>query len=515
MNHHTHSRRQDGRGRSAVAGTGRLIGLAGLAVLAQVFLAGCEVDSFFDPSKTGYFEFTPTTVPILERIDVIEHEEEIWGQTVSVTPDDLIPSDLSYRMAPGDLISVSVFELFQQGLWTTVSRRVDAGGTFRLPELGDLQAAGLTPQELEDELASRLREYIETPQVQVNVEDGGAFNYTIYGFITSPGVFTLRNPDLRLLDALAMAGGVPPSAQTLYVVRSVPLTDEVIPRFERDRIPTPIPTDPTQQQPVDIEDLIRKLENDGDGNGNGGGVNPGAFSQRGAPPIDIDDLEPVRPSTRRAVDVDTLEPAWPRTPDSFIYVPERDAWMPVRAGAATMAGAGVGAMQNGEELILERIIEIPYERLSKGDSSVNIVVRPRDRIYIEGPPTGVVYIDGEVIRPGVYSLPATGHGLTLSRLIAASGGLGPLAIPTRVDLTRIVGENREATMRLNLAAIRQRTEPDLFLKPNDHIIIGTSWVASPLAVIRNGFRVTYGFGFLLDRNFGNDVFGPPPTDRGF
>jgi polysaccharide export outer membrane protein len=31
-------------------------------------------------------------------------------------------------------------------------------------------------------------------------------------------------------------------------------------------------------------------------------------------------------------------------------------------------------------------------------------------------------------------------------------------------------------------------------------------------VFRNGFRVTYGFGFLLDRNFGNDVFGAPPIN---
>jgi hypothetical protein len=31
-------------------------------------------------------------------------------------------------------------------------------------------------------------------------------------------------------------------------------------------------------------------------------------------------------------------------------------------------------------------------------------------------------------------------------------------------------------------------------------------------VIRNGFRMTYGFGFLIDRNWGNDIFGAPPTN---
>jgi protein involved in polysaccharide export with SLBB domain len=106
-------------------------------------------------------------------------------------------------------------------------------------------------------------------------------------------------------------------------------------------------------------------------------------------------------------------------------------------------------------------------------------------------------------------MPAKGK-LTLSRLVAAAGGLGPLAIPERVDLTRVVGESKEATVRLNLGGIRARTEPDVALKADDHIIIGTNWLATPLAIIRSGFRMTYGFGFLLDRNFGADVFGPPP-----
>ena len=67
---------------------------------------------------------------------------------------------------------------------------------------------------------------------------------------------------------------------------------------------------------------------------------------------------------------------------------------------------------------------------------------------------------------------------------------------------------------VNLSAIRNRAEPDIYMQPDDHIIIGTNFWAQPLAVVRNGFRATYGFGFLLDRNFGNDVFGPPPTNIG-
>ena len=159
-----------------------------------------------------------------------------------------------------------------------------------------------------------------------------------------------------------------------------------------------------------------------------------------------------------------------------------------------------------------RAIEIDFQRLKKGDSRYNVIIRPDDRIYVEEAVTGVVYVDGEILRPGVYNLPFSGK-LTLSRLVAAAGGPGPLSIPTKVDLTRVVGHNREATIRLNLAAIRNRTQPDIQLRPDDHIILGTDFWATPLAVFRNGLRMTYGFGFLLDRNFGNDVFGAPPFSR--
>ena len=48
----------------------RLFRLATLAVACGQ-LTGCNLDSWFNPSVTGYWEYTPATIPILERIDVI------------------------------------------------------------------------------------------------------------------------------------------------------------------------------------------------------------------------------------------------------------------------------------------------------------------------------------------------------------------------------------------------------------------------------------------------------------
>jgi hypothetical protein len=189
--------------------------------------------------------------------------------------------------------------------------------------------------------------------------------------------------------------------------------------------------------------------------------------------------------------------------------PEGAITGPAAAGseARTRLQAADFRLPNGKKT---RVIVVDWVKLQKGDLTQNVYVRPGDKIHVESD-LGVVYIDGEVSRPGVYNLPPIGE-LTLSRLVSAAGGLGQIAIPQRVDLIRKIAPDREAAIRVNLAAIRNKAEPDIVMRADDHVIIGTNFFATPLAVIRNGFRMTYGFGFLLDRNFGNDVFGAPPVN---
>jgi len=462
------------------------LGLSGVLAAGS----GCEVDSFFDPSKTGYYEGSPISMPILERIDVIERESDRFSDSSPVTPVDLMPSDLEYRLAAGDAVSIEIHDFPDAGVITRILRRVDQAGNVRVPSpLRDFPAAGRTPLELEDAIIAALQEkVIEDPYVTVNLEEGRGFTYSIEGNIAVPGVFTVNRPDFRLSEALAQSGGAPDTTERVFVIRPVPISDDMRPRY-RNR-PEAAPGGEPEQ--IDVDDLIDQLNDD-----EPGGATPAA---RGAEPIiDIDDY----------ADGDLLASASGN--DSFVFLEESGEWVRVRGQDDGQDITGDVMPQGGGPMVLERIIEVPTKRLL-ADNSLNIVIRPGDRIYVEPPTVGVVYIGGEVFRPGVYQLPARGK-LTLSTLVTAAGGPSPLAIPDRVDLTRRVGTSREATIRVSLAAIRQKNEPDIFLKPDDHIILGTSWWANPLAVMRNGFRVTYGYGFLLDRNFGNDVFGAPPVNR--
>ncbi|MCA9290746.1 MAG: polysaccharide biosynthesis/export family protein, partial [Phycisphaerales bacterium] len=275
--------------------------LAAVIGAAALGLGGCgaETDGFlFDQSKTGYFEHQPTMIPILERIDVIEGRDDFASNAAPPLAEDLLPSDLTYRLTPGDFLTVEIEELLDEGRMYVRSSRVDASGLIRIPSVGSVQCAGLTVQELEDELIRVLEDRVMTnPRVTVALEDGGGFSYTMYGFLPTPGIYAIRRADFHLMEALATAGGVPQSARRLYVIRQIPLTDQVEPlNTPRNHTVTP-PVTPNEPAP-NIDDLIDLLDGPGDApanDGSGGGARrnddsaPGVAVTRrpspGSPPV--------------------------------------------------------------------------------------------------------------------------------------------------------------------------------------------------------------------------------------
>ena len=146
-----------------------------------------------------------------------------------------------------------------------------------------------------------------------------------------------------------------------------------------------------------------------------------------------------------------------------------------------------------------RVIAVNLDRLRAGDETMNIVIRDSDTIEVPVPKSGEFYVMGEVARPGVYSL--TGRKVTVKMALAAAGNLGPMAWPENSLLIRRVGNHEEQIIPLDMEAIFQGEDNDIFLKPDDVIAVGTHAVAPIYAVMRNAFRLTYGFGFIYDRNF--------------
>lgn len=120
-------------------------------------------------------------------------------------PAELIAEALDeYRVGPSDLIEISVFQVPE--LSKTV--RVGARGNLTLPLIGEIQAGGLTAQQLEALIASKLREnYLQDPQVSVFIKEYISQRVTVEGAVNKPGVFPISGKT-TLLQAIAMAGGL-------------------------------------------------------------------------------------------------------------------------------------------------------------------------------------------------------------------------------------------------------------------------------------------------------------------
>lgn len=440
-----------------------------------VSIVGCELDSFFDPSVVGRWERTPVALPILTRVDLIEPNTGENLPISSVEVEDLIPEFKEYRVQPGDTLRVSIFELYAPGVNTVEVRRVNQLGKIRLPVVGELRVVGIAPSGLENIVSNILDEkgVLRDAEVNVAVLDSVADTYTVYGEpvlgSTNIGTYAIPRPDFRLLDALALARGVPGRTRKLWVYRtSSTLTQDLM----NAQLGVLSPEDLEGGKSADAEQLVDTLIQQ---------TNP-----------DANDDQPVTTAGDRE-----------QGPDNE-WVNVNGRW--VRASSPGSVNASQLNIERLAEIYKIRIIEIPYQDLLDGDVRYNVVIRPGDLIRIPPQQGGFVYASGEIARPGAYTVPAENE-LTVTGLVAAAGGFGPLAIPERVDLRRRVGLDNEAIIRLNLRDIYDGQAPNIYLKPNDEINIGTNFLAQPLAVFRNGFRMTYGFGFLLDQNFNTDVFG--------
>ncbi|MEE8154007.1 MAG: permease prefix domain 1-containing protein [Phycisphaerales bacterium] len=84
---------------------------------------------------------------------------------------------------------------------------------------------------------------------------------------------------------------------------------------------------------------------------------------------------------------------------------------------------------------------------------------------------GFVYLDGDVERPGVYSLPPIGR-LTLSRLFVTAGLSNPAAVHLRV--IRTVGNTPEKVFDRLVDDMGDLAENDLILGPNDLVIVAAT-----------------------------------------
>lgn len=115
----------------------------------------------------------------------------------------------SYKIGPGDVLRISVWK--EEGMDLEVLVKPDGGITF--PLAGDIQANGLTTQELTSELKGKLKRYIPNPVVTVSVLKAVSNKIYVVGKVNRPGEYNASHY-MDVLQALSLAGGLTPYAES-------------------------------------------------------------------------------------------------------------------------------------------------------------------------------------------------------------------------------------------------------------------------------------------------------------
>jgi polysaccharide export outer membrane protein len=135
------------------------------------------------------------------------------GPTTAAKIDD------SFVIGAEDVLAISVWK--EPEISRSVQVRPD--GKISLPLVGEMQATGESPRQLEKQIASKLESFISEPEVTVIVQEIKSKRFNILGMVGKPGSYPLAN-STTVLDAIALAGGFRDFAKqkSIYVLRHDP-----------------------------------------------------------------------------------------------------------------------------------------------------------------------------------------------------------------------------------------------------------------------------------------------------
>jgi protein involved in polysaccharide export with SLBB domain len=179
-----------------------------ILLLFLTLLSGCG-SKFFDPTQVGRFRPVPAVNVILDSLGVAEEKPVAWEDAEEPLAIDTVAMESDYVFMAGDIISVAIFELLQEGIQFVNNYVVTETGRISIPEVGVVKAAGLTETQLEEEIKQILSPGIlKNPSVIVALAGSQQRAFSILGDgVPLPGRYSIPRYDFRLTDALATAGG--------------------------------------------------------------------------------------------------------------------------------------------------------------------------------------------------------------------------------------------------------------------------------------------------------------------
>ncbi len=119
---------------------------------------------------------------------------------------DVKPSE--YKVGESDVIRVNVWK--EPEVSQTVVVRTD--GNISMPLIDEVKVSGMTPLQIQDLIADKLKAFLTNPQVTVTVMEIHSKRAFITGEVPRPGAYSL-NTETTVLQLIAQAGGLTPFAK--------------------------------------------------------------------------------------------------------------------------------------------------------------------------------------------------------------------------------------------------------------------------------------------------------------
>jgi polysaccharide export outer membrane protein len=207
--------------------------------IGELLAAGHTLPELTESIKTAYSKILHD--PVIS-VDPKDFEDPPFADSGQVGKPGNAVTDTQtvsgYVLGPDDEIMIRGIEAPEISDKTDGPVLIGTNGNITLPLIGRVKAGGLTVEQLEAELNTRFKEFIQDPQISVTVTEIRSQPVSVFGAVTKPGVVQLRGRQ-TLYEVLSMAGGPSDNAGSILTVTR---------RRQSGEIPLPGATvDPTRQ----------------------------------------------------------------------------------------------------------------------------------------------------------------------------------------------------------------------------------------------------------------------------